>query len=123
MNYKQETTKQRTNFIIKLIVVHFISFILITFCFFFLLSFRFNFCCVWFRLENHLVGHHNYPKNAYRCETCLQTFCYRPSLVRHRALQHGSGQKYKCENCTKVSQYKYILYGLQLIFTNYRASE
>lgn len=55
-----------------------------------------------FRLDDHLVISHHYPKDAYRCDLCSRSYSYRPSLLRHRAIAHGELRKYPCENCTKV---------------------
>lgn len=57
------------------------------------------------RLDNHLILCHNYKKDEFRCETCSQAFCYRPSLLRHKALQHGEVRRFPCENCSKVSSF------------------
>ncbi|XP_011493491.2 transcription factor hamlet isoform X3 [Aedes aegypti] len=54
------------------------------------------------QLDDHLVISHHYPKDAYRCELCPRAYCYRPSLLRHRALVHGEIRRYPCENCPKV---------------------
>ncbi|CRK91379.1 CLUMA_CG005052, isoform A [Clunio marinus] len=54
-------------------------------------------------LDVHLVATHHYPKDAFRCEHCPKSYCYRPSLLRHRAIVHGEYRKYPCENCSKVS--------------------
>ncbi|XP_058814809.1 transcription factor hamlet isoform X2 [Topomyia yanbarensis] len=54
------------------------------------------------QLDDHLVISHHYPKNAYRCELCPRAYCYRPSLLRHRAIVHGEVKRYPCENCPKV---------------------
>lgn len=59
-------------------------------------------------MDVHLVATHHYPKDAFRCEHCPKSYCYRPSLLRHRAIVHGEYRKYPCENCSKVS--------LQLLF-------
>ncbi|XP_037042458.1 transcription factor hamlet-like isoform X4 [Bradysia coprophila] len=53
------------------------------------------------QLDDHLVSTHHYPKDAFRCDICPKSYCYRPSLLRHRALIHGELRKYPCENCTK----------------------
>ena len=63
-------------------------------------NFFYNFIC---RLDVHLVATHHYPKDAFRCEHCPKSYCYRPSLLRHRAIVHGEYRKYPCENCSKVS--------------------
>ncbi|XP_031634878.1 histone-lysine N-methyltransferase PRDM16-like isoform X2 [Contarinia nasturtii] len=54
------------------------------------------------QLDNHLVLCHNYKKDDFRCEICSQGFCFRPSLLRHRSLQHGEIRRFPCENCSKV---------------------
>lgn len=56
-----------------------------------------------FRLDVHLVATHHYPKDSFHCEHCPKSYCYRPSLLRHRAVVHGEYRKYPCENCSKVS--------------------
>ncbi|XP_070493651.1 transcription factor hamlet-like isoform X3 [Chironomus tepperi] len=53
------------------------------------------------QLDVHLVATHHYPKDAYHCELCPKKYCYRPSLLRHRAIIHGEYRKYPCENCSK----------------------
>ncbi|XP_037902417.1 transcription factor hamlet isoform X3 [Hermetia illucens] len=53
-------------------------------------------------LDDHLIAAHHYPKDAFKCELCPKAFCYRPTLLRHRALVHGELRKYPCENCTKA---------------------
>lgn len=85
------------------------------FCFILCIYFFFSdfFVSYFFRLDTHLIGAHNYPKETFHCETCLQSFCYRPSLLRHRALEHGEIRKYPCENCTKVS---YLILSIQFHF-------
>lgn len=64
------------------------------------INFSYNFI---YRLDVHLVATHHYPKDAFRCEHCPKSYCYRPSLLRHRAIVHGEYRKYPCENCSKVS--------------------
>ncbi|XP_055712319.1 transcription factor hamlet-like isoform X2 [Phlebotomus papatasi] len=54
------------------------------------------------QLDEHLIISHHYPKDAFRCDTCLKAYSYRPILLRHRAIVHGELRKYPCENCTKV---------------------
>lgn len=51
-------------------------------------------------MEDHLITGHRYPPDQYRCESCSQTFCWRPHLNFHQAQVHG--RKFPCENCTKV---------------------
>lgn len=53
-----------------------------------------------YQLEEHLITGHRYPPDQYRCESCSQTFCWRPHLNYHQAQVHG--RKFPCENCTKV---------------------
>ncbi|KAI5712606.1 hypothetical protein M8J75_009807 [Diaphorina citri] len=53
-----------------------------------------------YQLEDHLITGHRYPPDQYRCESCSQTFCWRPHLNFHQAQVHG--RKFPCENCTKV---------------------
>lgn len=66
------------------------------------------------RLDDHLVISHHYPKDAYRCELCPRAYCYRPSLLRHRAIVHGEIRRYPCENCPKVSDSVSVVLGLEL---------
>ncbi|KAI4457222.1 zinc finger protein [Holotrichia oblita] len=54
------------------------------------------------KLDEHLVTKHNYRKDEYNCDLCPKTYSYRPSLIKHKAIQHGEHKKYHCENCTKV---------------------
>ncbi|XP_017304814.1 transcription factor hamlet-like, partial [Diaphorina citri] len=63
-------------------------------CLYFVVSFR------RLVLEDHLITGHRYPPDQYRCESCSQTFCWRPHLNFHQAQVHG--RKFPCENCTKV---------------------
>lgn len=74
--------------------------------------------CIIFRLDVHLVATHHYPKDSFHCEHCSKSYCYRPSLLRHRAVVHGEYRKYPCENCSKVSP-KSLIY----IFTLIRSIE
>uniref|UniRef100_A0A8D8T4N7 Transcription factor hamlet n=1 Tax=Cacopsylla melanoneura TaxID=428564 RepID=A0A8D8T4N7_9HEMI len=53
-----------------------------------------------YQLEEHLIANHRYPPDQYRCESCPQSFCWRPHLNYHQAQVHG--RKFPCENCTKV---------------------
>ncbi|KAK9729834.1 Zinc finger, C2H2 type [Popillia japonica] len=53
------------------------------------------------KLDEHLVTKHNYRKDEYSCDLCPKTYSYRPSLIKHKAIQHGEHKKYHCENCTK----------------------
>lgn len=77
-----------------------VCFLLLFFLFLFrLLGFRSS------RLDNHLILCHNYKKDEFRCDTCSQAFSYRPSLLRHKALQHGEVRRFPCENCSKVSSF------------------
>lgn len=62
------------------------------------------FCFTHCRLDAHLVATHHYPRDAFHCEVCPKKYCYRPILLRHRAVAHGEFRKYPCENCSKVSQ-------------------
>lgn len=57
-----------------------------------------------FRLDEHLIACHQYQKDLYRCDHCPKSYCYRPSLLRHRSIVHGELRKYPCENCRKVRQ-------------------
>lgn len=72
------------------------------------LCFIFTFL-LFYSLDNHLVVCHKYPKDEFSCDTCKKGFSYRPSLLKHRALQHGDIRKYPCENCTKVSDLSWFL--------------
>jgi hypothetical protein len=63
----------------------------------------FLFCFTHCRLDAHLVATHHYPRDAFHCEVCPKKYCYRPILLRHRAVAHGEFRKYPCENCSKVS--------------------
>lgn len=64
---------------------------------------------VWFnRLDEHLINVHNYPKDEFACELCPRRYCYKPSLLRHRALSHGELRKYPCENCAKVIMFLFV---------------
>ncbi|XP_055306423.1 transcription factor hamlet-like isoform X2 [Sitodiplosis mosellana] len=54
------------------------------------------------QLDSHLILCHNFKKDNYRCEHCSQGFSHRPSLLRHKALQHGEVRRFPCENCSKV---------------------
>ena len=67
------------------------------------INYLFYFFIFTYRLDVHLVATHHYPKDAYHCELCPKKYCYRPSLLRHRAIIHGEYRKYPCENCSKVS--------------------
>lgn len=67
-----------------------------------------------FRLDVHLVATHHYPKDSFHCEHCSKSYCYRPSLLRHRAVVHGEYRKYPCENCSKVSPSLCFSFLLQL---------
>lgn len=71
---------------------------------FFKINYLYYFFIFTYRLDVHLVATHHYPKDAYHCELCPKKYCYRPSLLRHRAIIHGEYRKYPCENCSKVSQ-------------------
>lgn len=75
-------------------------------------SFHFTFC--FHRLDEHLIACHQYQKDLYRCDICSKSYCYRPSLLRHRAIIHGELRKYPCENCTKVSKFNQILIFYQI---------
>lgn len=59
-----------------------------------------------FRLDDHLVAIHQYPKKTFTCDICHKTYSIKPSLLRHRALAHGEFRKFPCENCPKVSNPK-----------------
>ena len=67
------------------------------------------------RLDNHLILCHNYKKDDYRCEICSHGFSHRPSLLRHRALQHGEVRRFPCENCSKVSANEFVFLPLFLL--------
>lgn len=69
---------------------------ILIFCSAFLLQFN-------YRLDDHLIGAHHFRKDEYLCELCSKRFCYRPVLLKHRAIVHNEIRKYPCENCTKVS--------------------
>lgn len=57
---------------------------------------------LWRRLNEHLVTNHYYPADQYKCDLCPRAFPWRPSLNRHRAVNHGEIRKYPCENCSSV---------------------
>ncbi|GJQ86124.1 hypothetical protein Trydic_g15278 [Trypoxylus dichotomus] len=53
-------------------------------------------------LDEHLIAKHNYRRDEHSCDLCPKTYSYRPSLIKHKAIQHGEHKKYHCENCTKL---------------------
>lgn len=68
-------------------------------CLYVIISFGMKRVC---RLDDHLVTSHRYTPDQFQCDICPQSYCWRPCLTRHNALQHSEHRKYTCENCPKI---------------------
>lgn len=55
-----------------------------------------------FRLDDHLISLHKYPRDSFKCEQCSKTYSWRLGLLWHQTHTHGEARKYHCENCSKI---------------------